>query len=235
MSRAINPKERYRSGVSVPLGIGLGVVICLISIGVSLARHPEWMTSPEKIPWFAWPWGGLVFVFAYIIFSFLFIPGSILTMAAGLLYGLGIGSLVVSLAATLAATLAFLLARYIARGWATKQIEKSPSLLAFNRQLEVNGWKVVALIRLSPLFPFNALNFAFGLSPIPLWHFILATAIGMFPGIVFGVYLGVVGKRILVDRALENFLGPLLFTALAAVALVYIGQLAKRAIRVNDE
>jgi uncharacterized membrane protein YdjX (TVP38/TMEM64 family) len=135
-------------------------------------------------------WGVAIFVLLYVVATVLFLPGSILTLGAGLLFGVATGTLVVSVASTLGATAAFLAGRYVARAWVERRIAGNPRFHAIDQAVGREGWKIVGLARLSPLFPFNLLNYAFGLTRVSLRDFLLASWIGMLPGTVMYVYVG---------------------------------------------
>ena len=136
------------------------------------------------------PWGPVIFVLLYIVAAVLFVPGSALTLGAGALFGVGLGSVLVSVGATLGATAAFLVGRYLARYWVAKKIEGNVAFAALARAVAAEGWKIVGLTRLSPAFPFTLLNYAFGLTRVSLRDYVLASWIGMMPGTVMYVYLG---------------------------------------------
>ncbi len=136
------------------------------------------------------PWGPIVFIITYILATVLFLPGSLLTLGAGLLFGPISGSIYVSIAATLGATCAFLVGRYVARGWVSKQIEGNEKFKAIDEAVAEEGWKIVGLTRLSPIFPFNLLNYSFGLTQVSLRDYFFASWIGMMPGTAMYVYLG---------------------------------------------
>lgn len=135
-------------------------------------------------------WGPVIFVLLYIVAAVLFVPGSALTLGAGALFGVGLGSVLVSAGATLGATAAFLVGRYLARDWVAKKIEGNAAFAALDRAVAADGWKIVGLTRLSPAFPFTLLNYAFGLTRVSLRDYVLASWIGMMPGTVMYVYLG---------------------------------------------
>ena len=135
-------------------------------------------------------WGPVIFVLLYIVAAVLFVPGSALTLGAGALFGVGLGSVLVSVGATLGATAAFLVGRYLARDWVAKKIAGNAAFAAIDRAVASEGWKIVGLTRLSPAFPFTLLNYAFGLTRVSLRDYVLASWIGMMPGTVMYVYLG---------------------------------------------
>ncbi|PSF34558.1 TVP38/TMEM64 family protein [Aphanothece hegewaldii CCALA 016] len=134
--------------------------------------------------------GYFAFTFVYIVASILLLSGAILTLGAGAIYGVVKGSLLVIVASNLAAISAFLAGRYLARGWVSKLIDKQPRFKAIDEAVAQEGWKIVGLTRLSPLFPFVFLNYAFGLTQISLKDYILASCIGMLPGTIMFVYIG---------------------------------------------
>jgi len=136
------------------------------------------------------PTGWLIFVVIYILACVLFLPGAILTLGAGVIFGIVKGSILVSIASTLGAICAFLVGRYIARGLVEKKIEGNQKFKAIDDAVAKEGWKIVGLTRLSPIFPFNLLNYAYGVTKVSLKDYSLASWIGMMPGTVMYVYLG---------------------------------------------
>ncbi len=143
--------------------------------------------------------GPLAFIIIYNIGTLLFIPGSVLTAKGGCLFGLFWGSVYVLIAATLGATIAFLIGRYLSRSWVCKQIGKNPKFQAIDRAVAKEGLKIVLLTRLSPIFPFNLLNYALGVTQVSLKDYILGS-IGMIPGTVMYVYMG----SVVTDIAMIN-------------------------------
>src|SRR5437667_593044 len=136
------------------------------------------------------PWGPVIFVGLYVVATVLFVPGSVLTLGAGAVFGVALGSVCVSISATLGATAAFLVGRYLARDGIARKIEKNEKFATIDRAVAEEGWKIVLLTRLSPVFPFTLLNYAFGLTRVKLSHYVLASWLGMIPGTVMYVYLG---------------------------------------------
>jgi uncharacterized membrane protein YdjX (TVP38/TMEM64 family) len=130
------------------------------------------------------------FVAIYILACVLFVPGSILTIGAGVLFGVVWGSIYVSIAATVGATAAFVLGRYLMRDWVARRIENNVRFRAIDDAVAREGWKIVVLTRLSPVFPFNLLNYAFGLTKVRLLDYVAASWAGMIPGTVMYVYIG---------------------------------------------
>jgi uncharacterized membrane protein YdjX (TVP38/TMEM64 family) len=136
------------------------------------------------------PWGAIIFIATYTVATVLFIPGSVLTLGAGALFGVMWGSIYVSISATLGATCAFLVSRHLARAVVARKIEGNERFAAIDKAVASEGWKIVGLTRLSPVFPFSLLNYAFGLTKVSLRDYIIASWVGMMPGTVMYVYLG---------------------------------------------
>lgn len=136
-------------------------------------------------------WVGVVAFFAlYILATVFLIPGSILTLGAGFIYGPFIGTLIVSPASVLGATAAFLLARGRLRPWVQEKVEGNAKFNAVDGAVGNQGFKIVGLLRLSPVFPFVFLNYALGLTSIKPARYVLASFLGMLPGTFLYTYLG---------------------------------------------
>jgi uncharacterized membrane protein YdjX (TVP38/TMEM64 family) len=135
------------------------------------------------------PLGPIAFMVIYNVATLLFIPGSLLTLKGGCLFGLFWGSVYVLIGATFGATFAFLIGRYLSRDWVSRQIASHPKFKAIDQAVKREGWKIVLLTRLSPIFPFNLLNYAFGVTQVSLRDYILGS-FGMVPGTVMYVYIG---------------------------------------------
>ncbi|MFW6457733.1 MAG: TVP38/TMEM64 family protein [Planctomycetota bacterium] len=134
--------------------------------------------------------GAVVLGVVYIIGSLLLFPGSVLTMGAGFLYGLLKGTILVSLASTATACIAFIIGRTVGRGWVADKIKGNKKFSAVDDAVGQEGFKIVFLVRLSPLFPFTLQNYAFGLTDISFWKYALASWIGMLPGTFMYIYFG---------------------------------------------
>lgn len=136
------------------------------------------------------PWAGpLLFIAAYVIASVAFIPGSLLTLVAGAVFGLALGVPIVLIAAVLGSSAAFAIARTIARDRVTRWLARDPRAAAIGDAVADEGLKVVLLLRLSPVFPYNLLNYALGVSRVRYRDFLLGS-IGMLPGTVLYTYYG---------------------------------------------
>ena len=189
------------------------------------------------------PLGMGVYALLYIVACVFFIPGSLLTLGAGVIYGVVTGSILVSIASTLGATAAFLVGRYFARDWIAKKIEGNARFTAIDDAVASEGWKIVGLTRLSPVFSFNLLNYAYGLTKVSLREYVLASWIGMMPGTVMYVYLGSLAGDIASIGA-ESAVAPsgaqwaIRIVGLLATVLVtvYVTKIAKKALaeKIND-
>lgn len=137
--------------------------------------------------------GALWFGVAYVVAGLAFVPGAALTMAAGAVFGLVGGTVIVSVSSTLTAALAFLVARYAARrrvaGWA----KRNPKFGAIDRAIAEQGWKIVALLRLSPAMPYSLGNYLYGLTAIRFVPYVLASWCCMLPGTILYVFIGHAG------------------------------------------
>jgi uncharacterized membrane protein YdjX (TVP38/TMEM64 family) len=180
--------------------------------------------------------GIFIFILIYMIATIFWIPGTILTLGAGFLYGVIQGSILVSVASMVAGTTAFLVGRYFVREKVDKLIENQPKFQAIDQAVAKEGWKIVGLTRLSPLFPFVFLNYAFGLTKVSLRDFFIASWIGMIPGTVMYVYIGSLAKDLATlggesqsASLLQWILRLVGFGATVAVTL-YVTKIAKRAL-----
>ena len=181
--------------------------------------------------------GPLVLILAYIVACVFFIPGSALTLGAGALFGVIRGSILVSIASTLGATVAFIVGRYLARDWVARKIEGSPKFSAIDIAVGREGWKIVGLTRLSPIFPFNLLNYAYGLTNVRLRDYVLASWIGMMPGTVMYVYIGSLARLGVEAAETSTAQTAMRLVGLAATVVVtlYITRVAKRALNERVE
>src|SRR5438477_945650 len=134
-------------------------------------------------------WGPVVFIVGYALAAIAFVPGSILTLAAGAIFGVARGVLYVFVAAVLGACGAFLVARHLARGVVERRLAGNARFAAIDRAVGREGRKIVFLLRLSPVFPFNVLNYALGLTRVRFADYLTAS-VGMLPGTVLYVYSG---------------------------------------------
>lgn len=179
-------------------------------------------------------WAPIAFIGIYNLATILLIPGSLLTIGGGTIFGVVWGSIYVLIAATLGAILAFTIGRYFARDWVRQQLDRYPKFKAIETAVAKEGVKIVLLTRLSPLFPFNLLNYAYGITGVSLKDYTIGS-IGMIPGTILYVYIGsLVRDLAAIDTAAPN---PILQWTLRAIGLVatitvtiYITRLAQKAL-----
>lgn len=170
--------------------------LAVVALSVAGAFLPlsEWIKAMTGWVEQLGPLGFFAFIGIYAAGTVLFVPGALLTIAAGLVFGLGLGTVVAWLGAVIGATLAFLIARYLARAKVEQQTKGNKKFKAIDDAIGKQGWKIIGLLRLSPLIPFNASNYFYGITAIKFWPYLLASAGGMLPGTVLYVYLGAAGK-----------------------------------------
>lgn len=188
----VKTKKKARSQHSLlrPLGA------LLLAIGISIALvYRDRLDAATLIDWVqeAGPAGPLILIGIYAAATVLFLPGSLLTLAGGALFGPIWGALYCLSGATLGAALAFLIARYLAGDWV--QARAKGLLERLIRGVEAEGWRFVAFTRLVPLFPFNLVNYALGLTRIPFLSYLLATLVFMVPGALAYGWLGFAGRE----------------------------------------
>jgi len=176
--------------MSWPRALAIGSVVAAVSLAAWFLPLARWTTSLAEYARDTGPAGVAVFFVAYVVSTVALLPGSILTLAAGFAYGPVWGLALASPASVTGATCAFLLGRTVLRGWAQRQVDRSPRVRAIDAAVEREGSKLVLLLRLSPLVPFNLLNYALSLTRVTLGRYVLASAIGMLPGTALYVYLG---------------------------------------------
>lgn len=171
----------------------------------------------------------LFFMFAYILSTVLFLPGSVLTLLGGALFGPVLGTFYSLTAATLGAMLAFLIARYLASDWVAQK--SSGKLKQLMLGVESEGWRFVAFTRLVPLFPFNLLNYALGLTKISFSQYSLSSYIFMLPGTIAYSYLGYVGKEAVTGG--EDLVQKILLGIGLLAMVIFIPRLVNKLRKVN--
>ncbi len=194
--------------------------VLLAGIGALIVWHDRlnveqvraWMTN-------AGPAAPALFIVVYAIATVFMIPGSALTLAGGALFGPLLGAACNLGGASLGAGLAFLVARYLGADWVERKT-RGGRLQRLREGVEAEGWRFVAFTRLVPLFPFVLLNYAFGLTRIRFWHYLLATAICMLPAAFAFTYLGYAGREALAGGEDLIRKGLLALALLAGVAFI---------------
>ena len=205
-------RKRHRAAL-------LAVALAALASAAALLPVREWFTA--AVAWtgdhgtIAW----LAFLATYVVATVLVVPGSILTLAGGFLFGLPLGVALVSAGSVLGAAAAFLIGRFLARDWVAERIESLPRFHALDIATRRDGFMIVLLARLSPLFPFNLLNYGLGLTGVPFRDYVLASWLGMLPITVLYVYVGSLAKN-LTELTRGELGNGRLTVALLAVGLV---------------
>ena len=220
----------------IPIGrllFGIVAIVALVGVGRqlggSLQQFAGWV---DGLGW----WGPLIYMAGYIGATVAFVPGSVLTLFAGATFGLVNGTLYVFIAATIGATLAFLVARYVAREAIENRIQDNQRFAALDRAVEREGFKIVLLLRLSPIFPFNLLNYALGLTGVRFTDYVFAS-IGMLPGTVLYIYSGKVAGDVATLAGGESVGGAAYYAIVAlgfvatVVVTILVTRTARRALR----
>ena len=189
----------------------------------------EWIDSLGAV-------GAIAFMIIYIVATVAFLPGSILTLGAGVVFGVVLGSIYVFIGATIGATCAFLVGRYLARGWISEKIAGNEKFAAIDQAVGKEGLKIVLLTRLSPVFPFNLLNYGLGVTGVSLKDYVIGS-VGMIPGTIMYVYLGSLAGNIATIGSADQPSNPTItwairiigFIATVAVTL-YVTKVARKAL-----
>ncbi len=168
----------------------LAVVVAAIALRdrFDAAALENWVNSAAAA-------GPLLFMAIYALVTVLFLPGSVITLVGGALFGPVWGTLWNLTGATIGASLAFLISRYLGADWVVRRA--GPRIRRLDDGVSAEGWRFVAFVRLVPLFPFNLLNYALGLTRIPFLAYVLATWIFMLPGAIAYTWLGYAGRQAL--------------------------------------
>jgi uncharacterized membrane protein YdjX (TVP38/TMEM64 family) len=219
-----------RSIALVVLVAALLVAAKYLGLQEALQRVLQWIHNLG-------PWAPVAYILFYAISCVIAIPGSVLTLAGGFLFGIGAGTLYVSIGATLGATLAFLAGRYLLRRWIVGRIGSNLKFQALDEAVAREGWKMVLLVRLCPIFPFPVTNYGFGITRISLKEYVLASWIGMMPAMVVLVYIGSLASSLANLGSGGRTRTPLEWTLyvigliMAVVVTIYITRVAKRALQ----
>jgi uncharacterized membrane protein YdjX (TVP38/TMEM64 family) len=223
------PRTAWRRIVAAGAGV-VGVIVLVGRIHPYLLWFALWI---ERLG----VWGPIVFVAGYAIGTIAFIPGALLTLAGGAVFGVPQGTAYVFLGETLGGAVAFLLSRRIARRTFERRLAQSPRFLAVDRAISGEGLKIVFLLRLAPIFPFCFLNYALGLTEIRFRDYLVAS-IGMLPGTVAYVYYGkLAGDVAALADGVPATAGPLAYTLSAlglvatVLATVLVARVARNALR----
>jgi uncharacterized membrane protein YdjX (TVP38/TMEM64 family) len=174
--------------------VALAVVLLSLFAEARLLAVDRWLDAFNEWVSHLGPWGIVIFMGAYVLATVLLLPGSILTVGAGFVFGVGWGVFAVSIGSTLGAAFAFLISRFVARENIEAMARENENFRRIDKAIGAQGAKLIFLLRLSPLIPFNLSNYFYGLTAVKFWPYVLASWIGMLPGTLLYVYLGAAGK-----------------------------------------
>jgi uncharacterized membrane protein YdjX (TVP38/TMEM64 family) len=183
--------QRDRGAASWHRWLWLLLVVAGLFVAFKLLPVADWLQALKDLVRGQGALGYVIFVAAYVVVAL--IPGGPalgMTLAAGALFGVAVGTVVVSGASTLAALVAFLLARTLLHGKIERWTRDDPRFARLSAAVEKRGPRIVALVRLSPLFPFTVVNYAFGVMPVKVGPYVLTSWLAMLPGTLAYVYLG---------------------------------------------
>ena len=192
------------------------VLVLIFAISIAIYYRDDFSVDLIKqwIDQAGW-WAPVIFIFIYAAGSILFLPGTIFTFAGGIIFGPVTGVLYNLTGATLGASFSFLIARYLASNLVSQR--SAGRLKQLINGVEAEGWRFVAFVRLVPLFPFNLLNYALGLTKIRFIEYVLATFIFMIPACIAYTYIGYAGSEVISGG--DGFVNTILI-AIALLAVV---------------
>jgi uncharacterized membrane protein YdjX (TVP38/TMEM64 family) len=204
------------------------LIVITLSISAAILPVKEWVR--QFVVWVQQlgPAGVVIFIAAYAIATVLFLPGWIFTVSAGLIYGIVGGTAIALTGAVIGASLAFLVARYLLRQSIEDQTKKNPRFRAIDEAIGKNGWKIVGLLRLSPLIPFNLSNYFYGITSISFPAYVAISAIGMIPGTLLYAYLGAIGQAGISGGASPHSKWQYVLLAVGLIATIAVTILVSR-------
>ena len=226
---AVVATPRKRWGKPATAGLALLTII----LAVHFLPIFEWWPLVMNYIHDLGPIGYALFILLHIVATVCLVPALLLGIGAGFVYGIWTGFALLSVAATLGAITSFLITRFLARDFVAERIAQYPKYAAIDNAVGREGWKIVFLTRLSPGFPFNILNYFFGLTKVPLGTFIWASYVGMLPRFIVYVYAGSIAGNLSIAAAappLARIVFPILGIALTIIVTVYVAHLIRRAL-----
>jgi uncharacterized membrane protein YdjX (TVP38/TMEM64 family) len=225
-------RPAFRAGILAGAAIVLGLAAVVLPVREQLAELLGWVARRGAL-------SGALLCLAWIPAAVLLVPGSVLTLGTSFLLGAGWGLAAVSIGSTLGATAAFLVGRRLGRDWVRERIGGHDRLSGVDGAIAREGFKVVLLLRLSPLIPYNALNYALSLTGVGLRDYVIGSWLGMLPGTVLYVALGA-GARSLAAAMTGAGERPAAWLALGAAGLAataaavwLVARAARRALAVR--
>lgn len=204
----------------------LGVLGYTLDAPAYIRRAMEWIDARGHA-------GVLFFILLYALLSVMLVPGSISTLTAGAVFGVVRGSVYASLGATLGATAAFFIARYLARDAVQRFVNRRRTLRAVDQAIRRDGWKLVGLLRLSPVVPWSMSNYVYGITPVKPLGYIGATWAGMLPGTIVYAYIGALAGTAAVNAGGERSMTPAqwILTGVGLAATIVVMAMISRSVR----
>ena len=206
------------------------VKVSSLNLQEFLQNALQWINSLGAI-------GGIVFIGIYIIATLAFLPAALLTLGAGVIFGVTWGSIYVFIGATLGAIAAFLGGRYLAQGWVKEKISSYKKFAIIDKAVSKEGLKIVLLVRLSPLFPFNLLNYALGITSVSFQDYLIGS-VGMIPGTIMYVYFGslvgdiaLIGSKNQPGNIILHWVIQIMGLIATIAVTVYVTKIAKKALK----
>uniref|UniRef100_A0A1J3JBA3 VTT domain-containing protein n=1 Tax=Noccaea caerulescens TaxID=107243 RepID=A0A1J3JBA3_NOCCA len=217
----------FRIAISLLLLVAIGTAFTFLPVEQKLKDFLLWIKEDLG------PFGPLALALAYIPLTVVAVPASVLTLGGGYLFGLPVGFVADSLGATLGATAAFLLGRTIGRSYVTSKIKHYPKFQAVSVAIQRSGFKIVLLLRIVPILPFNMLNYLLSVTPVRLGEYMLATWLGMMPITFALVYVGTTLKDLSDithgwhEMSVARWVIMMFGVALAVILIICITRVAK--------
>ena len=222
--------------------IDLGLVLIALFLAMRFLPVQQWLRNFNDWVGQIGTAGIFIFIAVYAVATVLMAPGSILTIGAGFAFGLWKGFLAVSTGATFGASLAFLVARFIARDKIEAIAKRNETFRKIDNAIGKEGAKLIFLLRLSPVIPFNLSNYFYGLTGVRVWPYVVASWIGMIPGTFLYIYIGVASKAAVAAAARGEavkhswqywaFLGVGLFATI--IVTIWITKIARDALHKTE-
>ncbi|RMD59194.1 MAG: TVP38/TMEM64 family protein [Nitrospirae bacterium] len=212
-------KKQWKSAILLFIIVSVLISIRAFSLSDKIEVVPEWIASLGA-------WGPIVYVLIYICGVVAALPGSALTIAAGPLFGSFFGVILVSISSTIGAGLCFIISRYIARESVSNRLYRNEKFKRLDDLTEKHGATIVAITRLVPLFPFNLLNYGFGLTKVPFITYIFWSWLCMLPGTILYVVGADALWKVLIGKSIPI---PLILIVLSMIiVLTIVVKIAKK-------
>jgi len=238
----VTAKKTAPKSAIIRLIVLIGIVIALfltmkvLPVQQWLRNFNDWVGQMGVV-------GIFIFIIVYAVATVLLAPGSVLTIGAGFTFGLWKGFLAVSGGSTLGAALAFLVARFIARERVAVIAQRNEKFRAIDSAIGKQGAKLIFLLRLSPVIPFNLSNYLYGLTGVKFWPYVLASWIGMMPGTFLYVYIGTAGKAAVsaaaggeaVQRGWQYWTFMTVGLAATIIVTIWVTKIARDALKKTED